>query len=207
MGAVCDRDGSAVFPVEAGKHGLPEAVCPELPSQGWRPRTGKDAHVEAVDHHCVLGGTERYAGRAVSAGCVRCRYSDSGESGICRMRYDLHFVVLPVPYVGAEKQVLHDLPHLQLGLRHDFHPADFYSQRVYLYAGGVVGCAADQVGSDGGKASGAFCREQQCMPRLQKLPGKAMPAQKAAAELSEKVAEDASVNSDGDLVGEVLIFP
>jgi hypothetical protein len=95
--------------------------------------------------------------------------------------------------MGAEKQMLHHLPHLQLGLCHDVHTADFHPGYVYLQSDRAVGAAADPVGGDGSETSGTFCGEQQRLSGLQKLSGEALPSQKAAAELSEAVAKNTPV--------------
>ena len=62
------------------------------------------------------------------------------------MRCDLHSVFLSVPDMVPEEQVLLHMQNLQLGLRHDVHPALFREEPVYMESVGIVSPASHEVG-------------------------------------------------------------
>ena len=78
------------------------------------------------------------------------------------MRYDMHPLLLSLPVMDNEEQMLFYLPHLQLGFYYDVHSYDPYDvQRVYALCGKPIcacSCVVYRVGDKCYKTSGALLR-------------------------------------------------
>ena len=73
----------------------------------------------------------------------------------------LHSVLLSVPDMVHEEQVLQHLQDLQLGLRNDVHASVFCQKNIYVESFGAVRCIAVPLGNHILPAPGAVLRENE----------------------------------------------
>ena len=112
LGHFCDRAFAEILSVECGEHGMPKAVCEELPSQGGR--CFADAVLVALHGGGRRGvaTAQRRDRRPVFSRRDRPRYTDLDQPCLLGVRYYLHSFLLSVPDVVYEESMLYYLQDL-----------------------------------------------------------------------------------------------
>ena len=93
---------------------------------------------------------------------------------ILRLRYYLHPVLLSLPDVVPEEQVLQFLQDIQLGLRHDVYPVVFCQTNLHVEPAGVIRRASGPLGNHILPASRTVLRGNKRLSEVPELHGKAV---------------------------------
>ena len=119
---------------------------------------------------------QRYIRDAAHDGHTGRRHYDTALRSVFGMRHDLHNVLLSVPVLVPEEQMLQRVPHLQLGLRDDVHAAVLCQQDIHMEPSGAFDAPAHKMGDHVLQASGEVLRAYQRIPQVQQLHREALRA-------------------------------